>query len=139
MEKLATTTTVMCQRYLGLRHIVEGDESLPVDDLMNFIMEKGNFGQKAGIDGKTAAFGLSSTERGGFFRRLQAGGLHRWEAAKKHPVLRPFAWIYQAIRIIGVMARNKKSPRDIINQTRHGAEQRQLIEALGLRMNRTIM
>ena len=138
VERLALTTTVMCQRYLGLREIVEEDNSYPVDDLMSYILEKGNFGKKAGLDGKIATFGLSSTERGGFFRRLQAGGMSRWEAAKKHPVLRPFAWIYQAFRILDLMISNKKSPIKILQQGRHGVEQRQLIEALGLKMDRTI-
>ena len=137
-ERLAKTVTLMCQRYLGLEKIVEEDVSLPVDDLMAYIMEKGNFGRKAGLDGSIAAFGLSSTVKGGFFRRLQAGGMSRWKAARKHAVLRPFAWIYQAFRILGLMVKNKKGPKKILEQSRHGVEQRELIEALGLQMDRTV-
>lgn len=136
--RLAKTVTLLCQRYLGLREIVEEDPSLPVDDLLAYILEKGNFGRKAGMDGTIAAFTMSTTEKGGFFRRLQKGGMSRWEAAKRHAVLRPFAWIYQAFRILGVLVKNKKSPKDILKQSRHGAEHRQLIDALGLQMERTI-
>ncbi len=136
--RLAKTVTLLCQRYLGLREIVEEDPSLPVDDLLAYILEKGNFGRKAGMDGNIAAFALSSTEKGGFFRRLQAGGMSRWEAARRHAALRPFAWIYQAFRIFGVLVKNKKSPKDILKQSKHGAEHRQLIDALGLQMEWTI-
>ncbi len=137
-EKLARTVTLLCQRYLGLRKIVEEDDSLPVDELMAHILEKGNFGVKAGIDGTIAEVSLLSVGRSCFFKRLQAGGMVRWQAAKKHAVLRPFAWLYQAFRILGIMIKNKKSPRAILKQTRHGVEQRQLLEALGLGINRTI-
>lgn len=136
-ERLARTVTLMCQRYFGLRETVEADGSLPVDDLMAYVMEKGNFGHKAGIDGNIAGFALTSTERGGFFRRLQAGGLCRWRAARKHAALRPFAWIYQSFRILGVMIQNKKTPGEILKHSRHGVEQRRLIDALGLDMDGT--
>jgi len=136
--RLAKTVTLLCQQYLGLRRIVEEDASLPVEDLLAYILEQGNFGRKAGMDGTIASFALSSTEKGGFFHRLQAGGMRRWEAAKRHAVLRPFAWIYQAFRILGVLVKNKKSPKDILKQSKHGAEHRQLIDALGLKMDRTI-
>ena len=139
MERLAITVTVMCQRYLGLQKIVEEDESLPVEELKEFLMEKGNFGRKAGIEGKTAAFSISATERGGFFKRLQDGGLSQWGAARKYIVLRPFAWIYQSFRILGILLRNKTSPRVIFEQRKHGIEQRQLMESLGLRVDRTVI
>lgn len=38
----------------------------------------------------------------GFFRRLQKGGRVRWMAAKKHAILRPFAWLYQAAFFGGI-------------------------------------
>ena len=136
--RLAKTVTLLCHRYLGLRRIVEEYASLPVEDLLAYILEQGNFGRKAGMDGTIASFALSSTEKGGFFRRLQAGGMSRWEAAKRYAALRPFAWIYQAFRILGVLVKNKKSPKDILKQSKHGAEHRQLIDALGLKMDRTI-
>ena len=72
--RLAKTVTLLCQRYLGLRKIVDEDASLPVDALLAYILEKGNFGRKAGMDGTIAAFAMSTTEKGGSFRRLQKGG-----------------------------------------------------------------
>lgn len=70
MEKLALTTTRMCQMYFGLKLCFPGcEEVAPMlcDDLMAFILSKGNFGRKAGLDGKIEAFSLSATEKGGFF------------------------------------------------------------------------
>ena len=85
MERLALTTTAMCQRYLGLRHIVD-EEGLPVEELMTFIMEKGNFGCKSGETGKIASVFFDLTNPLRAFRRLQAGGLCRWNAVKKYPI-----------------------------------------------------
>ena len=138
MEKLARTVTALCQRYLGLRKIVEEDAALPVDALMAFILERGNFGQKAGFDGRINSFALASTGKGGLYKRLRLRGLERWKAARKYPVLRPFAWIYQIFWILGELLRSKKSPRAILKHVRHGMQQRQLIDALGLTMENTI-
>ena len=138
VEKLARTVTILCQKYLGLPRIIEDDASLPVDELLSYILEKGNFGRKAGVKGSMASFSMSFTEKGGFFKRLQAGGLKRWKAAQKYSILRPFAWIYQGFRILGILVKNRQSPKNILEQAQHGIEQAHLIEALGLRMDRTI-
>ena len=143
MEKLALSVTAMCQKHLGLQKTIPGCESIDpeiCDDLMAYIMEKGNFGRKVNntVDGRMASFSLSSTEHGGFFRRLQDGGLCQWDAARKHRLLRPFAWIYQIFHILGVLIRNRVSPKQILAQRNKGREQRKLIEALGLRMDLTI-
>ena len=65
-EKLAKTVTILCQRYLGLPRFIEDDASLPVDELLSYILEKGNFGRKAGVKGSMASFSMSFTEKGGF-------------------------------------------------------------------------
>ncbi len=141
MEQLALTTTAMCQRYLGLRQDFHGCETVDpelCDELMSYIMEKGNFGRKSGETGKIASvfFDISSPIRA--FRRLQAGGMCRWDAAKKHPILRPFAWIYQIGFIARELIRNRIRPGDLIEQHSRGLRQRKLIEDLGLRVDRTI-
>lgn len=138
MKTLAFTVTSLCQIYLGLRPIVENPEDFPYEALMNLIMEKGNFGRKAGINGRTAAFVISSTQKGGFFKRLQAGGMSRWKAAKKYRILRPFAWIYQAFRIMGIFLQSKMTPKRFAEQRRKGLEQRKLLDELGLSVDRTI-
>ena len=138
LKRLALTVTILCQQYLGLRMTVRNDDSYPYDDLLLFILEKGNFGQKAGLEGKTAAFSLLSNKRGGFYHRLQKGGLKQWKLSKKHPVLQPFAWIYQSFRILRIFINNHTSLKQIIKQREKGLEQIKLIEALGLSLDRTI-
>ena len=139
LERFALTVTAMCQKYLGLRTFVEDPEQYPCDELMDYIMEKGNFGRKAGIKGKTASFSLE-TSGGVFklFKRLHAGGMSNWKAAKKYKILRPFAWIYQVFHILRLIISNKMKPKEILNQRKHGEAQRQLIEALGLKIDRMI-
>ena len=138
VEKLAKTVTILCQRYLGLPRIIENDPSLPVDELLSYILEKGNFGRKAGFEGSVASVAMSFAEKGGFFKRLQTRGLMHWKAARKYAVLRPFAWVYQSFRILGILVKNRESPKNIREQTQQGIEQVHLIEALGLRIDRTI-
>ena len=73
MEKLALTTTAMCQKYLGLKSGFSGCETVDpmiCDELMAFILEKGNFGRKAKAEGKADASAVSSTEQEGLFHRL---------------------------------------------------------------------
>ena len=138
MERLALTVTAMCRKYLGLEKVVENSEDYPVDDLMDYIMEKGNFGRKAGEEGRIASYTLSVTGIDSFFKRLQEGGLSRWKAAKSFAVLRPFAWIYQVFRIAGVLVKNKISPGTFLRQQRKGMEQKKLMESLGLGAEREI-
>ena len=140
MERLALTTTAMCQRYLGLKEM-KGTETVDpglCEELMSFIMEKGNFGRKSGETGKIASVFFDLTNPLRAFRRLQAGGMCRWNAAKKHPILRPFAWIYQIGFIARELIRNRIGAKDMIEQRGRGLEQRKLIEDLGLRVDRTI-
>ena len=138
MERLALTVTAMCQQYLGLPKIVEEDTSYPTDKLMNHILEKGNFGVKAVTTDRIALVSLLSTTKVSFFKRLQEGGLDRWKAARKHRALRPFAWIYQSFRILGLLVKNRITPKEFQVQLQHGAEQFLLMKELGLQADRQI-
>ena len=141
VEKLAATVTALRARHLGLQRRLPGAEAADpavCDALLCHVLEKGNFGRKAGVDGKMNSFALSATGANSLFGRLQDGGLRHWKAAKRHRVLRPFAWLYQAIRILSILIRNRKTPKDVLGQSRHGMKQRQLLEVLGLQPNKTI-
>ena len=141
VEKLAVTATVMCSRHLGLQRRlpeIEAVDPVVCDALLGHVLEKGNFGRKAGLDGRVSSFALSATGASSLFGRLQYGGLRHWKAAKRHKALRPFAWIYQVVRILSILIRNRKAPKDVLDQSRHGMRQRQLLEALGLQPDKTI-
>lgn len=141
MEKLALCVTVMCQRYLGLQKNLAGCKTVDselCEELMEYVLEKGNFGRKSGKAGKLASVSLDMSNPVRFFKRLQTGGMSRWNAARKHAVLRPFAWIYQIGYINKRLIQNRISPKKMAEQHTQGVRQRELIKALGLNVDRNI-
>ena len=97
LDNMAAVVTKMCQKYLGLRE--EGitwcrnaDDRL-CDDVLNYIIEQGNFGKKK-QDDKVAKVLSGYSDLGMLFGEMQRRGLSSWNGAKKHPVLRCFAWAY---------------------------------------------
>lgn len=103
LEKLAITTTRMCEIFLGLSKrewCSCADESL-CKELFDYIMSSGNFGKKRVSDEAISenAFAYARTPKMAF-RLLQQQGLINWKLTKKYRFLRPFAWIYQATRYV---------------------------------------
>ena len=138
MEKFAFTVTAMCQKYLGLKTIIPMEDDYPCDELMEYVLSKGNFGRKSGNKEKiaTAVMNMSNTIRA--FKRLQAGGQARWKVVKKHKFLMPLAWIYQIIFIIRDLNQKKITFKQFWKQREEGLEQRKLIKRLGLNVDRMI-
>ena len=91
----------------------------------------GNCGKK--IKGKTGATWLSGI-RGpvGFFRYLQRGGVCNWKAARKHVLLRPFAWVYQAGRCVRVVLTRKDIAGSVRFDMEETARRRNLGSEMGL-------
>ena len=101
LKKLAIVTTRMCELYLGLPHrewSSRADESL-CEQLMDYVLSSGNFGNKKTSDADISenAIAFSSTPKTAL-KLLQKQGMKNWKAAQKHPILKPFAWIYQSFR-----------------------------------------
>ena len=101
LKNLAIVTTRMCELYLGLpsrEWSADADEAL-CKELMNYVISCGNFGNKKSSDTDISinAFTYATTLKT-TFQLLQKQGLNNWGAAKKHVILRPFAWIYQINR-----------------------------------------
>lgn len=104
LETLAITTTRMCQMYLGLREDLtwcNGAEDDLCLDLMTYVLAQGNFGRKHGGSQTKSVFVLNAARNlPHFFRFLQHTGCTTWNALKKRPWLKPFAWFYQLCRYI---------------------------------------
>ncbi len=101
LEKLAITTTRMCEIYLGLPKktwTAEADDAL-CRQFMEYILSCGDFGNKKTTDSDISetVFAHARTPKAAF-RLLQKQGLTNWKAAQKHKSLRCFAWAYQIIR-----------------------------------------
>lgn len=98
---LAKTVSRMCQLYLGLRQDsitwCADVESALCADLLAFIFEQGNFGTKK-ADDKAAKVLTRYQGAISFLIGMQRKGLNEWSAAKKHPCLKPFAWLYVGIQ-----------------------------------------
>ena len=93
---LAKSVTRMCQMYLGLDSSISWCADVDVDvcaDLMDFILDQGNFGHKR-TDDKAAKVMSRYRTPLAFLKGLQRKGLSEWGSVKKHPALRPFAWTY---------------------------------------------
>ena len=97
---LAKSVARMCQLYLGLDETItwcaDVDESVCAD-LMAFILEQGNFGHKRSDDKAAKVLSRYYTPLS-FLRGMQNKGLDEWKAARKHRLLRPFAWLYVAMQ-----------------------------------------
>ena len=97
---LAKVVTKMCQLYLGLENSItwcnDVDKEL-CSELMAYIMDQGNFGQKRKDDKAAKVFSKYRTPIA-FLRGMQERGLRSWIAVKKYPLLRPFAWIYVGVQ-----------------------------------------
>lgn len=108
LEKLAITTTRMCEMYLGLSShewSKNADESL-CHDLINYVMECGNFGIKKDQNDKLAISRSSRLRHPrAMLNDLQKKGVKSWKAVKKYPLLKCIAWAWQGIQYL------KETPR----------------------------
>lgn len=133
LEKLAITTTRMCEMFLGLpkrQWCSETDDNL-CEVLMEYILNCGNFGAKREYLGFRSEKLLSymRTPRA-TFALLQKYGLYNWKATKKYPVLRPFAWIYQAVKYIKIIVSRKATLKQLKSEIRTAKERNALFDAL---------
>ena len=142
LETLAVTVTRMCQLYLGLREDLtwcrHADVSL-CRDLMAHILKQGNFGRKQPRRYNTTVSVLTTVKKGpAFFRTLQKYGCINWEAAKKYPFLRPFAWLYQLCRYIRAGLRQEHPIRMLLEAMKNERSQDSLFDRLEItRMKNT--
>lgn len=129
LETLACIATKMCCLYFGLKGVTWCDsaDTKACAELMRFVLDNGNFGHKDRSTVRAGAVvGKANDEKNhpfiaGIFINLQKNGLEQWEAAKKFPFLKCFAWCYLPIRYLGRIITGKRS----INYTKH------LMETIG--------
>ena len=104
LHTLAVTVTRMCQIYLGLPSdltwCTSADTQL-CSNLLDYVFQQGNFGKKLpkGFNQTTSVLHTAKNMHS-LFRALQYRGCINWKAAKKHPWLKPFAWLYQGFRYL---------------------------------------
>ena len=138
LEKLAVVTTRMCEIYLGLSHRnwCAGADEVLCDNLMMYLLNNGNFGNKRTSD-RDISESVFIYARGPIelLKLLQKRGTHNWKATQNHPVLKPLAWIYQAGRYLkrGLAQKNAKS--EIKAAYTESRKKLELFDALGVRQD----
>ena len=138
LEKLAIVTTRMCEIYLGLSPrswSAQADPSL-CEQLIQYIMASGNFGQKLDSDAQVVHEMLSLKHNPKeAFRRLQVRGLIHWQSAQDHRILRPFAWLYQIGHYCRMSLSRKQALASFHNDLNAAQQKNNLLEALNARQN----
>lgn len=136
LEKLAIVCTRMCELYLGLpqRKWCAGADTTLCEQLMDYIMACGNFGNKKTSDEAISenAIAYASTLKM-FFSLLQKQGLKNWKAATYYKFLKPFAWIYQAFRYASKGIRREQAIGKLKDEYTAARRRNKLFEALGVK------
>lgn len=135
LKYLAIEVTRMCEMYLGLsshQFCVDANEKL-CKQLMEYIVSCGNFGCVK--NKKSIATNVFTNMRNPIaaYALLQERGLANWKAAKKHPFLKPFAWVYQACRYLQMVMGKRLRGKDIEEAFSAGKARRIMFDKLGVK------
>lgn len=137
LEKLAVVITKMCEVYLGLpqREWCAGADMNLCRQLMDYVLNSGNFGNKRTTDDaiSTNVFAHAITFKTAF-TLLQNQGLVNWNVAQKYKVLRPFAWIYQAMRYAARGLKRDQAFSKINSEYSEAKKRNAMFKALGVKM-----
>ena len=127
----------MGQMYLGLDESITwckiADDKL-CEQWMEDILASGNFGKKKDTKAEEGASVIYKNRNVfAMFGSLQELGLHHWEPARKHAVLRPFAWIYQICRYVRKGLFRKSPIKSLKQDLNKGNYKKEMIK--GLKVN----
>ena len=125
----------MCELYLGLpqrKWCKDADETI-CEQLMNYIISNGNFGNKRNTEGDISenVFVYADTPKM-TFRLLQKRGLINWRLSQQYKILKPFAWVYQAFRYVKRGIRRDRAAEKIRREYNAAKERRKMFDALGI-------
>lgn len=135
LDTLAITVTYICKTWIGLPNYpvwCEKADQATAEELLEMIMESGNFGSKLEKDNRSVKQGITWYKQEGVFKRLQSRGMANWKAAQKYRVLRPFAWMYQGCRVIGLGMKSLFSSKNGVRQISEGNRKSDLLKRLGV-------
>lgn len=137
LTKFAKYVTRMCQLYLGLSDGITwclgGVENTFCDAMMDYILSCGNFGTSRSF---LESDGVSRLPEPGhpirFLRHLQLHGERNWKTLRKHPGLKPFAWLYQLCRYIRLAIKERVGIGKAKEIFRESKKRKDLFTAIGL-------
>lgn len=140
LDVFAQVLTKMCQRHLGLSESIRWCQQANAelcDQLMDYVLEQGNFGSKQTDVGSkvTRLLGMHKGI-GERLRLLQISGLNHWSVVKRYPFFKPFAWIYGGCRYARLTFGRKNALGLFQKEKRKSEQQEEMYEGLGLSWNR---
>ena len=136
LEKLAIATTHMCEIYLGLpeRGWCAGADEKLCEQFMNYTLACGNFGNKWIDEDRIVENALTRARNPkAAFRLLQERGLINWHAARKHRILKPFAWIYQLGRYISRGVHREEATGKLMAEYKAAKQRNTMFDKLGVK------
>lgn len=140
--KLAVNITIMCEKYLNLpkTNLKNQNEDYAIaDELLEDLMKNGNFGSKQQPSTSNSGEGIRSTicyiKRIGLFRYFQSTGLSEWRLCKKHPVLKPVAFIYGVIRFLVKGVKHLASSKNVKEQISYAKNKNVFYTKLGIKID----
>lgn len=128
LDNFAKVLTKMCQTYLGLAGDLQwcrdaDDESCR--QIMDYVLEQGNFGFKQmDVEGKVIRLFGRHNGLVEWCRLLQLSGMNHWGAVQRHPILKPFAWIYGIGRYLH-LALGRKNAIGLVREEKKKSDQRE--------------
>ena len=135
VDDLAMSMTRICQMKLGIcknRNWCKDAEEDTCNTLLEFMLNQGNFGRKAGDSDAGAKFFTESLDTGGLLRRLDRSASYSMPIIKKYPILRPVGWIYQMGRYISLGLGRELIDGSLQDDMEAGKQRRKLMENLGI-------
>lgn len=136
LKDAAVIVTRMCQIYLGLdENRITWCKDAPVSlchDLYEYLYEKGNFGLKEKLNVDKKGIVVLTRDQGFFSKlmRFQNHGLKNWEACKRYPILRGFAWLHTLIRYIDYVCKRDNAIHEFADELRIGNKRKQLFKKM---------
>ena len=135
LKDAAITFARMSQIYLGLDETIawckKANDQL-CKDWMEQILASGNFGRKNKKQEEGANVFYRNKNIFAMFKSLQGLGLKHWEPARKHIILRPFAWAYQICRYAKKGLGRKNPVRSLKTDMAKSKSKKELMDRLNI-------
>lgn len=136
LDVFAQVLTKMCQRHLGLSESIRWCQQANAalcDQLMDYVLEQGNFGSKQmDVGGRVARVLSDQRSVVGWMRQLQESGMCHWKAAKRYAVLKPFAWLYGGCRYACLALGRKQAIAHLWQEKSISNQRNNLAKSVGL-------
>lgn len=144
LYELAVNVTAICEKYLGLsKPIVPNDacKQNTADEVLENIWGTGNFGSKRTSSPESSGERIrkvtGTIKSKGLYSYFRDNGRDSWELCQKHPILKPFAFIYGMFRFVFRGITGILKTGNMKEQFRHAKDKMKYEKDLGLRTKRS--